>query len=296
MSRYTRFIVITSLLFSVQSYALNVAIDPLYWFATETVDWTLNNNLSTPTQVIEYYTVHFKFDPAFRVNVGTDGKWQNNLSYTRFYTTANATAAGHLTSTFMGGKIAQGSNFFNTGQVHFKINYNMFDWDLSQRVYASNAVMFRPCLGLRAGWINQKVVTNFQGTVNITENVKNNFWGVGPKAALETKWTLHKAKDYNYGIVGVFTVAYLWGTWDITDELYEPTGYTLVINVGNRNLGAFAAQGLFGVEMEYKRFSVKFGYEIVDWFDQYQILDDGTGARNVDLLLQGLTLSLQYRF
>lgn len=296
MSRYNRFIAFTTLLFAAHINALDVSVDPLYWYATETIDWALNNNLSTPSQIITYYTVDFDFDPGFRVTVGTDRTWQNNLSYTRFYTTTNSSATGNLTSTFLGGKIAQGSTFFNSGQVHFKINYNMFDWDLSQRIYASDAIVFRPSLGLRGGWINQHVVTNFQGSVTITESVKNDFWGIGPKAALETKWLLHKSNTYNYGIIGVFTVAYLWGTWDITDELNEPSGYRIVTNVGNRNLGAFAAQCLLGVEIAYQRFSLKFGYELVDWFDQYQILDDGTGARNVDLLLQGLTLSLQYKF
>lgn len=36
-------------------------------------------------------------------------------------------------------------------------------------------------------------------------------------------------------------------------------------------------------------------YEINDWFEQFQIFDDATGAHNNDLILQGLTVQLAYR-
>lgn len=41
---------------------------------------------------------------------------------------------------------------------------------------------------------------------------------------------------------------------------------------------------------------VKVAYEVSDWFNQYQVFDNTTGARNNDLVLQGLTVGLNYRW
>jgi len=298
MSHYHRFIIAASLLFASNAYAVDFFFDALYWRATETIDWSLNNNLSTPNQVITYNTIDCHYEPAFRVGVATTGStWKGDFNYTRFYTTSSTGAKGNLTSTYLGGKIAQGSNFFNTGQVYSKIDFNMFDLDLKQSIYATRAIIISPIIGLRGGWINQSIITDFQGTVSISEQVKNNFKGIGPKIGIATKWIVDSEnKDKKYSIFADFTASYLWGNWKITDVVHGSSATTIYTNVGSRNLGAFTTQGIIGIGLDYKSLAVKFGYEISDWFNQYQVLDDGTGGHNNDLILQGLTLSFTYRF
>ena len=60
-------------------------------------------------------------------------------------------------------------------------------------------------------------------------------------------------------------------------------------------MGAFELQGLVGLNLHYKNADVKVGYEVSDWFNQYQVFDDGTGTHTNDLVLQGLTVSLTLR-
>ena len=296
MSHYYKLLIVAGLLFAFPVIAVDFFADALYWRATESIDWCYNNSLTTPTQTIDYQSVNFNYKPAFRVGITNHGRFDNAFSYTRYYTSTNASASGNLVTTFIGGKFALNGTFANAGHVNFKIDFNMFDWDLSQTLQAAESLQIRPVIGLRGGWINQKVVTDFQGPVTFTENVKNNFKGIGPKCALESKWLLHHGNDARLSLIGLFTASYLWGNWNISDIVTEPTGITFNTSVGKRNFGALAIQGLLGLELNYKKIGLKFSYEIADWFEQYQVLDDGTGARCVDLLLQGLTLGFVYRF
>ncbi|HSX21061.1 MAG TPA: Lpg1974 family pore-forming outer membrane protein [Gammaproteobacteria bacterium] len=276
--------------------AVNFFADALYWQATETIEWCYNNSLSTPNQIIEYHTMQFNFDPGFRVGVGFDGTFDIKFYYTRFYTKSNATASGNLVSTYLGGKLAQSSTFFHSGQLAATINFNMFDLDLSKGFTVANSLVLRPVIGLRGGWIDQSVDTSFRGSTSISEYVTNNFRGIGPKAAIETQWWLKRTKNSRWNIFADFTGSYLWGYWQITDVTYQSTGAQVHINSGNRTFGAITLQALVGLEFAYKCLDVQLGYEIVDWFNQFQVLDDGTGAHDNDLILQGLTLQLAYRF
>ncbi len=300
MSYTRRLIISCCLLFASSAHALEPFVDGLYWRATETIDWSLTNNLDATNQQISYQTIDFNFDPGFRAGVAYNSDWYSKLYYTYYYTKAISSVTGNVVTAFLGGKIVQTPNssifFFRTGQISFKINYNVVDWDLGKTFHPTDKIMLRPILGLRAAWIDQTVNTSFQGPISMTEDVKNNFKGFGPKAALETKWQVYKFNNYQFNLFGDFTGSLLWGKWDISDVVHDTAGLNIYTNVGNRNLGALTLQAFMGLNFDYKRFTIKLGYEIADWFDQYQVIDDGTGARNSDLILQGLTLRLAYCF
>lgn len=294
MSYPYRLIILFCLLCTSNVNAMELFLDALYWRATETVDWVLINDLDVPNQNITYGTVEFDYEPGFRIGVESNNNWYNKFYYTNYYTKASGSASGNLVSTFMGGKLAT-SDFYNNGQVNHNINYNTLDWDLGKSFYVSEKFMLRPLLGLRGGWINQKIVTNFQGAISVTETVRNNFKGIGPKVGIAGELEFYHSTRHKICLIADFGTSYLWGDWDINDVLTSNTSDTFTINVGSRNFGAFTTQALVGIGLESKRFALKFGYEIFDWFDQYQVLDDGTGAHESDFILQGLTLYLSYR-
>lgn len=295
MSHSYRLIIFLCLLCTSTAHAMGFFLDALYWRATETVDWVLINDLSTPNQNITYGTINFQYEPGFRIGVDYNANWYNKFYYTNYYTKSSSSASGNLVSTFLGGKLAT-SDFYNSGQINFSINFNTLDWDLGKNFYLSDMFMLRPQLGLRGGCINQKIVTQFQGSTSVIETVKSKFTGLGPKIGIAGELDFYKNYNYRLSLAADFTTSYLWGNWDISDELTDNHSETFNINIGSRNFGAFTAQALVGVAMTHKNLSVKFGYEIYDWFDQYQVLDDGTGAHNNDLILQGITLRLSYRF
>jgi hypothetical protein len=298
---YSRRLIISCCLFiASNAYAFDAFVDALYWRATETADWALTNNLSPTNQVINLQTIAFDFKPGFRVGVGHQGEWDTKLYYTYYYTHATDSVTGNVVSGFLGGKIVQtpggGIFFYTAGQVDFSINFQMLDYDLGKRFYVSKALVLRPVIGVRAGRIKQNINTSFQGAVSVNENVINNFKGIGPKAAIESKWILRNCNDYKLSIFADFTSSFMWGSWYISDAVHDTADTTLYISVGSRHMGAFALQGFMGLDFDYKHLTMKLGYEVADWFDQYQVLDDGTGAHNTDLVLQGITLRLSYCF
>ena len=172
----------------------------------------------------------------------------------------------------------------------------MIDWDIGKRFCVTNNLMLRPLIGLEGGWINQTINSSFQGQVNVVENIKNDFSGIGPKLGIESQYNFLNCQDYHFNLMANFAASYLWGHWNIKDVLHNSLPATFEVNVADRNLGALALQALVGVTVDYKCFAMKLGYEISDWFNQCQIYDDATGAHNNDLILQGLTLGVVYSF
>lgn len=301
-----QFIMGTSLLFSSCTYAaLDFYADVLYWQPSETVDWSLtNSNISSSVQAnqaLTYNTIHFDFAPGFRVGAGLQqNDWTERLLYTRYHVQTNASTSGNVISAFMPSKFT--NKFYQAANVQFGIDFNMFDLDLSKQIRVDNMLVLNPYIGLRGGWINQQVNTRYLNPIavpatnynphNVLEQVSNHFSGLGPKVGIGEKWVCYKKDGFQTSLIGDFTASYLWGRWFIHDTLYQDDAEIIgAVDVGNRDFGAFAVQGLIGIHLEYQNYALKVGYEASDWFNQYQVFDNGSGTHTNDLVLQGLTVA-----
>lgn len=300
MRYINQLIILSGLLLSSGAHAAyEIFVAPLYWRATETLDWVHTNNLNPSNLVIGYKGVRYDFEPGIRFGISYEADWDTKLYFTKFDTRGTDSASGNLTTGFLGGRLSQtipATIFYQTGQADFRINFNMLDWNVGKHFDVTDSVMLRPLIGLEAGIINQTFNTSFQGaTLSITESVKNNFKGIGPKAGIETNLVFWRANDVRASLAAGFAASYLLGHWNITDLEQTSSGGSVTVNVADRNFGALGMQGVIGASLDYKNFSATLGYEISDWFDQCQIFDDETGTQNNDLVLQGLTLNLVYR-
>lgn len=297
-----------SLLFPSFAYAVAFYADVLYWQPSESVDWALtNSNISSsvqPNQEISYKTIRFDFAPGFRVGGSLDkDDWGVRVLYTRYNTETEASTSGNVISTFMPSKF--NTKFYRFGHVNFAIDFNMLDVDLSKRIQIIEALDFNPLIGLRAGAINQQIDTQYQDPINlpsavfnpnnVLEKVSNNFSGFGPKVGVNSRWHFYKRANLQYSLVGDFAASYMWGKWSINDTLYQDNVAAIGgLNVGKRDFGAFSVQALVGINVEYKKYALKVGYEVSDWFNQYQVFDNGSGTHTNDLVLQGLTVAFNY--
>nr|NGX38176.1 hypothetical protein [Chlamydiota bacterium] len=90
--------------------------------------------------------------------------------------------------------------------------------------------------------------------------------------------------------------AFMWGHWSFTDQFLDSFNSKIVTKVADRNFGAFMLQGFLGFGLDICNFSLKIGYEVQDWFNQYQVFDNGTGGQSGNLILQGITLQARYDF
>ena len=299
-----------------QNRASNVDIfaDALYWFATETVDWALILAQNQSEERITFKTLDFDWSPGFRVGVGYNMKhdqWDTQFYYTWFYahTTEHANGgSGVVQSAFLGSKVSD-IGTYQTGKINLNLHFNILDWDLGRSFFVSKALSLRPLIGIKGGWINQSIHTkwkkntNFLGVpISTTENLKNNFRGIGPKGGVNGKWILGNTHKYFFSLLGDFAGAFMWGHWTIKDKFQDIFQTTAFTKVRDRNFGALMLQGLMGIgfdvnfDKDQSHFSMKLGYEIEDWFNQYQVFDNATGTHNNDLILQGLTLDMRLDF
>ncbi len=300
------------LLFSSYGYAytINLYADALYWQPSESVDWALtNSNISStvqPNQTISYKTIDFDYSPGFRLGAGIDtNDWTTRLLYTRYNTRAIDSTTGNVISTFMPSKFS--SKFYSSAHINFSIDLNMLDLDLAKEIKVSENLLLSPYVGIKGGWIDQAINTQYQNPIsvpptnynpnNVTERVNNNFSGIGPKIGLSGLWQFYNKNNVKWGLVGDFAASFLWGKWGINDTLHQDNaGVIGSVTLGSRNFGSFVIEGLVGIHLDYKNASLKLAYEVSDWFNQYQVFDNGSGTHTNDLVLQGLTLGLTYHF
>jgi len=294
---------------------LDVFANVLYLHATQTVDWADVAFIDNPNrQKHAFKGVAFGWDPGFRVGIGYnmeyDG-WDTQFSYTWFRTRTSEyirPSHGIVKPSYWGFTTFLTESFIS-GQLHWNIKFNMLDWDLGRPFWLSEDLSIRPLIGLKGGLIDQTIFTNWQNptiffpftetTLVATENLKQNFRGLGPKGGIRCKWVLGNIDKYSFSLLGDFEAAFLWGHWKFKDHFKDNFLVAVNTRVANRNFGALMLQSLIGFGFDFNfrndlsHFSFKMGYEIQDWFSAYQLFDDNTGQHNNDLILQGLNLNFR---
>lgn len=280
---------------------VSVQLDPLYWNASESIDWAALNDMQTPNQTITYKTIGFNYSPGYRLGINYKNEAiDTSLYYTSYFTKISDGTTGNITSAFLAARIASPNTPYQAEQILFGIDYNTIDWDIGKGFQISDRVNIHPIVGLRGAWINQSVKTSLQGSgISVTENLVNDFTGIGPKTGVSTDIMVWKNETTDLSIIANFDLAYLAGYWVLKDLLHHnnpSSSDDININLGNRHQGALATQAQIGGNLHYQQMNIGLVYEINDWFDQAQFFDNATGAHNNDLVLQGLTLNLRYAF
>jgi hypothetical protein len=292
----------------IQCSNLDVFASFLYWHTTETVDWGDVNIVENPNmQTHTFRSVSFDWDPGFRVGAGYNmdhDEWDTQFTYTWYRTRTSDyihPGPGTIKPAFWGFTMTETEDFLS-GELHWTIKFNMFDWDLGRGFWISKKLSMRPFIGLKGGFIDQFIYTNWQNPTLLiasTENLKQNFWGLGPRGGITSKWVLGNVSKYYFSLFEDFAVGFLWGHWKFKDHLYDNLLTNVRIRTANRNFGALMFQSLIGLQLDFNfrqnfsHFTFKLGYEIQDWFNAYQLFDDDTGGHNNDLILQGLNLNLR---
>jgi Legionella pneumophila major outer membrane protein precursor len=266
--------------------------------------------------------VNFGWDPGFRVGVGYGMKhdqWDTQVFYTWFNTIgkdATSSGPGTVYSTFLGNFYvdnADGAGLsgpaYQSATIGWTINFNMFDWELGRKYRVSKALSLRPFLGIKGGWIYQSIHSKWQNPdrfgvafFNVgTENLENNFWGIGPGAGINTQWDLFKGQSQFY-LFGNFSGALMYGHWFFSDLFQNDISQQVSVSLQDINSGASMLRTFmgFGCDVNFHRnqcrFSAKLGYEMQLWLDQLQFYSF-TGGRLVNVLtLQGGTFEICFDF
>ncbi len=287
--------VLAALLLTLPCSALEFFGGPLFWRATQTAEWAVTLTPFPNPSRVAYQTISFGWDLGYRIGAAhTHTCWDSQLAYTQFWTRASESATGNVVSGFLGTTVLQ-IGPYEAGKVDWNLDFLTIDWDMGHTFCATPQLSLRTALGLKGGRIYQSLKTAWENLTFLllaTENLQNKFWGFGPKGSLSGKWALNG----QFNLFADFGAAFMWGNWNITDRFLDDFGTSVDIQTGRRRFGSFMIQGLMGVSFTCSRMTLKLGYEIQDWFNQYQVFDDTTGTHNNDLVLRGLSFSFLVEF
>lgn len=294
-----------------QERTLDIFADALYWYTGETVDWAFVLSHTQHSEKSNFKTFNFGWAPGFRIGIGYNmghDQWDTQACYTWFQSKATDHASGSVTSSFLAARLSL-LEPFSTGRASLNLHYKMFDWDLGRSFLVSKHLLLRPSIGFKGGQINQTILScwtipNFLDLFEFTasENLKHSFRTGGPKAGMTGKWCFGNIQKHSFSLIGSFEVAYLWGHWSIRDRFIDNLSTVIQVKTSDRNFGSFVLHSFTGLGWDCNfnsnrsHFGVKLGYEIEDWFNQFQIFSNASGSQSNDLILQGLNLGIRFDF
>ena len=110
--------------------------------------------------------------------------------------------AGDFISPFWAAQLFSSPGLVNVAKVHWDLQLNLVDLVLGREFFVSRGLALKPFIGMRSGWIHQTynmsfIAFNFPTDPSaisrqIFIHMKNNFWGIGVRAGLDTQWFLGK--------------------------------------------------------------------------------------------------------
>lgn len=302
--------------FTAASGELTVFEDLIYWHASQetTSPWAYVQTVQIPTpppRPSNTYTepnVYFSWSPGLRVGILYEQPdFFDTKVYWTYYSTKTQeaiTAAANeiILPEFFNGFTSL--SLFNAAQLDWRLILNMIDAEIGHQFNPLDTLAVRPFIGIKGGTINQTIHSSWQENAfhttlySATENLKNNFFGIGPSFGIDSAWQLYK----NIRIRSDFAAALLWGHWNIKDTFHPPeaqlgliTERNISSTMNNSMLGSFMAKGFMGLEWTFKAkalVTIKAGYEMQFWSNQLRLPVFQAVPVHGDLTLQGATCGI----
>ena|SRR3989338_8597300 len=307
--------------------SVSVFAELLYWQISEVGadNWAQVISPAAANQSIQFLTVPFKWDPGFRVGAAyqtEDRLWDSVIYYTWYHTQGTAAAevnTGEIHSPNSGNFYAnnvQGNGlsgpFYHKAAINWNILFNNLDWEVGRIFNINNRYSFRPFVGLKAAVINQDIKTDWQTPFDpafklpitsfssASENITNNFRGVGPSFGLNMLWNMYESPKGTLSLFGNFSGAFLWGNWHITNVYENNTPVTITIQNNVRSSTSTMTKGRIGLNwqntIQNKELMVHLGYEGQVWLNQLRFYSFDGGRQNNTLYIHGAVLDVCIHF
>jgi hypothetical protein len=253
--------------------------------------------------------VNFNWDVGVRAGLGyrfEGDRWDTRLYYTWFQTRGKdrsvaPNADADITTAFLGQWLTFGFAS-SSGHIQWNIHLNALDWELGRDSPVSKGLSFRPYVGLKGAWIDQTIHSQWISKgFKATENLKNDFWGLGPKGGVNTNWHLGSFNHHSFNLFGDVSLAVLGGRWSFKD--IQKTSANSSIAGINPTTGAatFMFHGLMGFSWDVtfnkqSNIGVRVGYEFQYWYDQLKVFTFLEGTLHAALVLQGGMLDVHANY
>ena len=303
----------------------SIFIDTLIWTAREAgTDCWAEGIISGPSFLSNNLEqVYFDWDLGFRIGACYEIKhdqWDTQLFYTRFKTQGKDCASrgpGSMHSTFLGNFFVNNSEgagitgpAYESASIKWAIKLQIFDVELGRNFWISKSVKLRPFIGAKGGWIDQFIHSKWckpqldkAPFFNLgIENIKNNFWGIGPEIGINTTWALFAGKHHTFSFFEEISGAIMHGHWSFGDVFNNDINQKIIIDSQPINGGASMLRLFTGLEWnaEWKqnryKWCIKLGYEAQCWLNQLQFYSFTGGRLCNQLTLQGVTFEFYFGF
>lgn len=302
-----------------------IFVDPLIWTAREagTDCWAegITSGQSFISNNLEH--VNFGWDLGCRIGARYEiqhDEWDIRLFYTGFKTQGKDYASrgpGSMHSTFLGNFYVNnpaGAGItgpaYESASIQWAIKLQIFDIDLGRNFGVSTSVALRPCIGIKGGWINQCIHSKWckpqltEGpffNVGI-ENIKNNFWGIGPEMGINATWVLFAGECHSFSFFEDISGAIMYGHWSFGDVFNNDINQKIIIDSQPINGGASMLRLFAGLawnaQWKQNRYQwcTKLGYEAQCWLNQLQFYSFTGGRLCNQLTLQGVAFEFCFGF
>ena len=286
---------------------LHLFEDFLYWKASEQTASTWASVVTITDQLaVRDFTasnVDFHWSPGIRVGFDYDMPRFGDIKGYWTYLSTKANEAiyaqpGHIILPEFFNGFTSGNVFFEAS-LSWRLKMHVFDVELGHAMHPSDALMLRPFIGVKGAAIDQKIASDWNALVyRSTEEVTNNFYGVGPSFGIDGVWNIYR----NLSLVSNASTAFLWGHWQVTDKYVRPEALIGLVpatvissDTDNSMLGTFMFRYFAGVEWSHKsttEVTVKAGYEMQLWPNQLRLREFQQLPTRGNLTLQGLTCGI----
>ncbi|MFA5250362.1 MAG: Lpg1974 family pore-forming outer membrane protein [Parachlamydiales bacterium] len=171
------------------------------YFSPREEGLTLGGHYTSSNDTVNIIDTHFTFKPGFKVgagfNLGHDS-WVMGLSYLWFHNEhkTSSGALGTVADQMIPFWNAQGTQeYISHLSSTWHLKMDLLDWEFSRPLYSGKYLTCSPVIGLRGGWIGQKLnnyTTHYSaGTSLVSLNHhKQNSYLVGLRGAVDTRWVL----------------------------------------------------------------------------------------------------------
>lgn len=291
--------------------------DLLYWHPKVAgTDFAYSNR--TPAAVLplrgKIKKIEFDWDCGLRLGIGKNfphDEWDLYLSYTHFRSSGSKTVnAGRVDSVIplKGGIVTADS--VSHAKSQFDFDFDNIDFELGRHFSISSRLALRPFIGVKNTWIDLEQIVRYTGGDHLNANTahvkdKSDFWGIGPRAGITTRWHLGD----NFHIHGTADGALLYGFFDVEHREKLSNDNTQRIDIeDNKHRFSPTVHMQFGLDwgryinpkQNYINLSVS--YEAQYWWSQNQMLRtyEFNAHRfesiSEDMSLHGVTFSVQLHF
>ncbi|WP_058480582.1 Lpg1974 family pore-forming outer membrane protein [Legionella waltersii] len=294
----------------------------LYWQVREQggENWGQVLGPTGPQQTVQFLNAPFKWSPGFRLGIGYGGEgqlWDLSLNYTWYKTQATQAAStdtGEIHSSFLGNFFADNllgaglsGPYYHSASLRWNIQHQSLDIELGALIKANEAVHLRPFIGLKTAEMDQSIISIWNTPFNnqtklpiqtfssATENIKNDFRGIGPAAGIDSKWPLLIKAHQELALIGRFSGAFLWGDFTMNDLYQNNTPVSITIVNERLTTAATMVKGYIGIEwskaFQVPLLTIQLGYEGQAWFNQLRYYNFDMGRMNNSLFIQGAVLN-----